>query len=439
MSTKKPNKISGLRLVKWFVLLLREPLRSLQKVVATKGKVVEFNGGKYQKLYFVSDPEYVKHILKTNKDNFKRSPVIKALQPLLGNGIFISEDQTWQEQRNLLKPAFHDKVIQQFEDIILQECDRLILDWKYSEQSIDIEKDIEKLMLRILFETQFCKGIKVDYKEIQRAHLDVLEQTSIRNQKVTFYKNRIRKRFGFATRSKAPSTAILYLHAVAKHVIAFGQNNRESCSYWLNDMFELGISEKEITDQILNFIFAGYDTTASALSWSLYCLATNPNEQDKCRIEARSTDIRFSYLSSLSFIKKCVQESMRLYPPVWSIHRQSVAEDTISGIEYPAASYFMICAYTLQRDPDYWEDADNFQPERFAPENNRGNAFQYIPFGQGERVCIGQSLAVMEAQLILAKLLTAVSFSYSKRNAPKIVPGIIMKSVGGIRLDMQSL
>lgn len=432
----KLPKISGVALLKWFARLYVRPLESLEKVVATVGKVVAFDGGKYQKLHFVSDPAYIKHILKTNKANYKRSPVIKALRPLLGNGIFISENKDWQSQRSHLKPSFHEHVILQFESIIQEECDILCNDWKHTPGIRDVEADMEMLMLRILVRTQFCDGIEVDYKEIHRAHNEVLSQTSIRNQKIKFYANRFRKFVGFSTSVTPQSTAVTYLDTVARHIIAFARNNRKNCSYWLNDMFDRHVDEAEIRDQILNFIFAGYDTTASALTWTLYCLATNVVNQNECQQEAQNTQSTFANLSKLQITKQCFQESIRLYPPVWSIHRQSMAKDDIESQPFDAQTYFMICAYTLHRDPDYWVSPADFKPERFSSENMRGKAFQYIPFGQGERVCIGQSLAIMESQLIVSNLLREFHLTYNQKKPPQITPGIIMKTRSGLLLDV---
>ncbi len=431
----KLPKISGFTLVKWFGLLLVQPLESLEKLVRKVGKVIEFDGGKYQKLHFVSEPEYIKHILKTNKANYKRSPVIKALRPLLGNGIFISEDKIWQSQRSHLKPSFHEQVIQQFESIILDECDSLCKTWTHSAGKNDVEASMEMLMLRILVRTQFCDGIEVDYKEIQRAHSEVLDQTSIRNQKIKFYTNRLRKQIGLSVKSDQ-STAVRYLDTVAKHIIAFARNNRKKCSYWMNDMFDRDVDDDEIRDQIVNFIFAGYDTTASALTWTLYCLATNPTNQNDCRQESLKTTNTFADLSNLQTTKQCIQESMRLYPPVWSIHRQSEEKDEIDKQQFDAHTYFMICAYTLHRDPDFWEKPADFIPQRFSADNMRGKAFQYIPFGQGERVCIGQSLAIMESQLILSILLRQFTFTYKQTKPPQITPGIIMKTRRGLFLEV---
>lgn len=432
-------KISGFRLLKLVPALLTNPLPALQKVIKKYGKIIEFNGGKHQQLYLVSDPESVKYILKTNKDNFKRSPVIKALQPLLSNGIFISEDDVWKSQRQQLKPAFHDQVIRDFETVILEETESTINHWKQEKHAINIEPDVSSLMLRILIRTQFCKNIELDVKEIQRAHLDVLKQTSIRNQKVEFYLKKFKKSLGIKPKSTKPTKALQYLHTVATYVISYGRTHRSECSYWLKEMIETNQSEDEIKDQILNFLFARYDTTASALSWSLYCLSTEVEEQSICRTDTTDLQVGFGQLGQLSYLKNCIQESMRLYPPVWSIHRQSVAADIMNGHAFDAGSYFMICGYTMHRDPELWDDANRFKPVRFDGDQMRGKAFQYIPFGQGERVCIGQSLAIMEMQLILGRLLQQFEFGYSNRKEPGIVPGIIIKSKAGIWLDVTQL
>jgi cytochrome P450 len=424
-------------LVKLVYPLLKRPLPTLAKVVDKYGSMVEFNGGKYQQLFLVSDPEAVKYILKTNKDNFKRSPVIKALKPLLGDGIFISEGTTWKDQRQALKPAFHDSVIAQFEAVILEETQLLIETWSNRPHPIDIEEDIELLMLKILIKTQFCSSVKLDVEEIQRAHLEVLEKTSIRNQKVGFYVNKLRKSVGLSSKKKRTNTAVAYLDVVAKKIITHGQNHMEECSYWLRAMLEANVNENEIRDQILNFIFAGYDTTASALSWALYSLSTHNNEQTKCRKEGSIVPVEFKNIGQLKYTKNCIQESLRLYPPVWSIHRQSTEPDTIADHDFKAQSYFMICLYTMHRDKNVWEHPDVFDPNRFNGDGLRGKAFQYLPFGQGERVCIGQSLAILEMQLIIGKLLQAFEFDYNESKPPEIVPGIIMKSKAGIWLNVK--
>ncbi len=436
MSRKIP-KISGIKLVRYIYPLLSKPLDTLESIILKKGGVVEFNAGKYQQLFLIADEEVIKQMLKTNKENYKRSPVIKALKPLLGNGIFISETDTWSIQRQFLKPAFHDKLIREYEKEIMSETNALVDKWSNVKSPHNIEPDIERLMLSLLIKTQFCKSLELDIKRIIKAHNKILIQTSIKNQKLDFFKNQVRKAVTLKPKYKAPTKHQKYLQTIADSIIEHGKAHLDDCSYWLRGMIEGEFSQQEIRDMILNFIFAGYDTTASALSWTLYALSKNQREQSIAKTEAKKTTINFASLSKLNYIKKVVQESMRLYPPVWSIHRKSEVADIACGYTFSEDSYFMISPYLVHRNPSMWQNPEDFNPERFSLENMRGKAFSYIPFGQGERVCIGQSLAIMELQLIVGTLLKKFTFSYSKTKKPTIVPGIIMKSKSGIELDIR--
>ncbi|MCB9262422.1 MAG: cytochrome P450 [Flavobacteriales bacterium] len=422
MSARIP-KISGLRLLLVALRLLKKPLNTLQHLTLKKGSVIEFYAGKHQQLFLINDAEAIKYILKENKENFKRSPVIKALKPLLGNGIFISEDKDWAEQHKLLKPAFHDTIIKTYLEVVEQECSQLVDKWK-TKKYLNIEPDIELLMLKILWKTQFVKDFEPDFQKIIVAQSTILEFTNIKTQKLNYFK----KKLGLKGTLQSVDAEIDYLIALANEVIKFAKRNPQKAGYWLQKMILEEKSNLEMKDMILNFIFAGYDTTASALSWSLFALANQPLVQQKLRKE-----------NDESYLKMVIQEAMRLYPPVWSIHRQSEKADSFLGYHFGAKSYFMICVYTLHRQPGYWQKPNEFYPEHFLPENIKGKAFQYIPFGQGERICIGKPLAMMELQIVLPKLLQHFLFEIRSAEMPEIVPGIIMKSKKGIWLDLSYL
>lgn len=427
-------KISGLRLLKYVWPLYKKPLPTLQNIVDTYGHLIEFNAGKHQQLFFVSDAESVKHILKTNKSNFKRSPVIKALKPLLGNGIFISENATWKEQHKQLRPAFHESIIREYETAVSQEVQTLLDKWGGQTTFISIEEDIELMMLRMLVKTQFSSTIELDYQKILRTHKTVLEETSIKWQKIDFFINKVRKSIGLKPKSKKNSSAVEYLHQVATDIINHIQNDPNSGGYVIKEMIVNNDDETAIRDLILNLIFAGYDTTASALSWTLLALAENIEEQEKVHNEIKDTNITFRSISQFEYSKMAIQEAMRLYPPVWSIHRRSEQGDELKGVKFNGGSYFMICVYTLHRDAEVWLRPNSFYPNHFLPENIRGKAFQYIPFGQGERICIGKPLAMNELQYILPMLLQKFKFTKANNKQVDIHPGIIIKSKAGIKL-----
>lgn len=421
-------KISGLRLLRYVTPLLKQPLETLQNITNKFGNVVEFNAGKYQQLYFVSDERFVKHILKTNKQNYRRSPVIKALSPLLGNGIFISEDEKWKSQQQTIKPGFHEKIIAEFAQLVNQKTEELIQTWNKEHGLFNIETSIERCMLDILVQSQFCSGLQLDLDKIIQAHKQILDSTNIKNQKLHFFANRARKAVGIRTKAMQV-LGITYLNKVAEDIIAYSKNHPEQCGYWMKTMIENNQPDEDIKDMVLNFLFAGYDTTASALSWSLFLLAKHPEIQKKVRKNSEE--------NSDVYIKQVVQECLRLYPPVWSIHRQSVEDDVIEGISFPANSYFMICSHTLHRDPIIWSNPNSFNPERFTPDLLKGKAFQYIPFGQGERLCTGKPLALMQLHQMITQIVKSVDLYYEGKSDPVVDPGIIIKSKNGISLEVK--
>ncbi|MBO6516204.1 MAG: cytochrome P450 [Bacteroidia bacterium] len=436
MDIKSIPSIRGLNLLRNAAPLIRRPLPRLQELVQKKGKIIEFNGGKHQQLFFISDAEAVRHILKTNKKNFKRSPVIKALKPLLGDGIFISEGETWKAQHSEMKPSFHEAQIRSYEAVVREELQDLIDSWSTHKMAFVIEKDIECMMLRIMVRSLLVCDLELDYTEIVRHQNDVLEKTSIQTQKIQAFQQSFRKRAGLPPRRKKELTSATRLAQIATKILEHGRSHPEKCCFLLASMLNQNRSDASIRDAILNLIFAGYDTTASALSWTLFALANHPEEQEKVLTEVGENSISVRDITAHPYTKQVVQEAMRLYPPVWSIHRQSVEETSFCGYQFPANGYFMICSYTLHRDPEYWEHPNLFYPDHFLPENMKGKAFQYIPFGQGERICIGRPMAMMELQFMVPTLLQKFEFS-TNQSKPDIKPGIIIKSRNGIRLSVQ--
>ena len=172
------------------------------------------------------------------------------------------------------------------------------------------------------------------------------------------------------------------------------------------------MDDRQLRDEVIALFLAGHETTANALSWAFYPLATHPEAVEKLREElgeVLGTDdgIRTPTLEDLprlTYTRMVVDETLRLCPPAWITNRQAAAEDEILGHPIPAGAFVMLSPYVLQRHPDYWERPDAFGPERAAPDRGNGRPrFAYFPFG-GPRQCIGQAMALVEAQLVLATL-----------------------------------
>jgi cytochrome P450 len=170
------------------------------------------------------------------------------------------------------------------------------------------------------------------------------------------------------------------------------------------------MTDDQIRSEALTFLIAGHETTATALTWTCVVLATHPDVQQRARAEAvrvlGDRDPTLADLSRLAYTRMVIEESMRLYPPIWAITRQVVGEDEIGGFRIPAKSMIVLSQYVTHRHPDFWPDPDRFDPERFNPEHTAHRPKgAYFPFLAGPHQCIGMEFAMAEMRLIIAMLL----------------------------------
>jgi cytochrome P450 len=168
-----------------------------------------------------------------------------------------------------------------------------------------------------------------------------------------------------------------------------------------------GMSDQQLRDEVLTFLFAGYETTASALMWTWYALSQYPSVEKRLREElAAALDGRiptFEDLRSLPYSRMVLEESMRLYPPGWGFERCAIGDDEIGGYHIPTGSLLFLCPYVTHRHPAFWDTPEEFDPERFTSERSAGRPrYAYFPFGGGPRQCIGNEFAMMECQLVVA-------------------------------------
>lgn len=170
-----------------------------------------------------------------------------------------------------------------------------------------------------------------------------------------------------------------------------------------------GMTDKQIRDEIVTLFLAGHETTANALDWTWYLLAKHPEAEKQLHEELdrvlQGTPPEMADLKRLPYTEQVIKESMRLYPPIWNMSRQAMADVEIGGYIIPKGSEVNTVTYVMHHDPRWWDEPERFIPERFSPEAEKQTPkMAYLPFSSGPRVCIGNSFAMMEARLILATI-----------------------------------
>jgi len=200
------------------------------------------------------------------------------------------------------------------------------------------------------------------------------------------------------------------------------------------------LSDSEIEDQILTFIGAGQETTSRAMSWMFYLLSQDTDARAKLEAEIDALDMALpaeDWGQHLPWSMACFEETMRLYPPAPVISRQAIEDDTVGDLHIPSGGAVMINQWTLHRHEKLWEYPNRFMPQRFLPENRASiDRFQYIPFGLGHRVCIGQRFAMQEAAILIALIAKNYRFDYAGDNPPWPVMRITLQADNGMPMTV---
>lgn len=427
-----PN-FSRLKLIVWLIPFYNDFLNSSAKFIFKYGDLIHLKFSNYYNILLVNHPEHVKHVLK-NDETYSRKRVLGSLSDLLGNGLFGSEGPLWEQQHKLIKPALHEKMMANYMHIIERETQILIDEWntKSNEATpVDIEYDTNVLMLKILLKTQFCDAKDVDYHSIIVNLRIFLKEKNPQKVYSTQFKNQVYRLLRLKqSKNKSAQIALDNLERIIQNIRNTANKNEHSKGLLLNILDNAQsdgiLSETQVVDEIKNFIFAGFDTTASVLTWSLYSFAKEKQV---------AVDLKNNLLNGDNeYLKKYFQEVMRLYPPVYSLVRVCRNDDNLNGFLIKKGKWVGINVYALHRNPKFWENPEAFDPNRFSSENMKGKAFLYIPFGQGRRACIGKPLAMAELQTIFPKLVEQFDFELTDNSTPKISPDTIIKSKNKLML-----
>jgi cytochrome P450 len=404
---------------------LREnPLRFLTDLAHRHGDVVEFRVGPYR-CVFLRHPDAVKHVLVDNNHNYdKQTRGYDVLRAFLGNGLLTSEGDFWRRQRRIAQPAFHRKRIAGFASTIVDDTQEMLDRWDHTAglgHTLDVAHEMMTLTLRIVATTLFTTDVKRVSEEVGNA-VTVLNEWADKTLDSLWpigfpTPGNLRAR-GFAKR----------LDVIIADIIARRRRGEQGDAQDLLAMLMEakdadtgeGMTDRQLRDEVMTIFLAGHETTANALAWTFYLLSTHPHVERRVREELdRVLGDRppaLEDLGQLRYLKQVLEESMRLYPPAWTIDRHTIDDDIVMGYRIRKDSLLLVSPFVTHRHPAFWPNPEGFDPERFAPELEEARPrYAYFPFGGGPRMCIGSNFAMMEAQLITASVL--------QRFRPWLVPG----------------
>jgi cytochrome P450 len=382
----------------------RDALGLLTRVTRDYGDLVHIRLG-LTPTVVVGHPELVEEVLVTRNHDYRKSQSTRRLGSLLGKGLLLSEGDFWLRQRRLMQPAFHrQRLARMAEDMIAAASDT-VDHWRDGDvRAVNLE--MMELTLRIVGRTLFGTDVGEDLERIRRSSFALSEHFRSR-----LYSLMILLPDNVPTPGNRRYQAARHdLDALVYRIVGERRRAADPGSDLLGLLLSAtddsghGMQDRQLRDEVMTLLLAGHDTTALALTWAFVLLAQNPAAAqplyDELEGDRRLTpeDAR-----ALPYTDRVVTETLRLYPTAWAIGRETLRDTTIGGRPVRKGTTVLIVPWTIHRDPRFFEAPDEFRPNRWTDGlAERLPRFAYVPFGGGQRVCIGSSFAQMEATLLLA-------------------------------------
>jgi len=395
-------KISLINLVRF----RRNSLGFLKQIYQEYGDIVHFKMGPLR-ILLLNHPDYIKEVLSTQQSNFVKGRPLEMAKELLGEGLLTSEGEFHKRQSRIIQPAFHRKMMGTYAPAMTEYALRLMNKWEDG-MSVDMMQEMIKMSTGIAGKTMFNVDIEEEAPEINQALDAVMGLFDRVSLPFAEYLLKIPLpgtiRF-FRAKSKLDHT----IYKVIRERREIKLNNGDLLSLLLKEQEEGEMSDRQIRDEALTLFLTGFDTTSLALTWTWYLISQHPQVEAELHEELdRVLQGRLPTLEdypNLKFTRMVFAESMRLYPPIYIIARQAVEAFTIGEYEVPKKTIVLVSPYLIHHDSRFHSNPEVFNPHNWDDRPGiQHPRYEYFPFSEGPRSCIGQHYAWLEGVMILASI-----------------------------------
>ncbi|NWH83460.1 CP4B1 protein, partial [Aegithalos caudatus] len=412
----------------------------------------------------IHHPEYAKSIL--GRTDPKASVPYKFLLPWIGKGLLVLEGSKWFQHRKMLTPAFHYDVLKSYVTLMSDSVKVMLDKWDKritERKSVELFQDVSLMTLDSIMKCAFSFNSSCQTQSDSHYYIKAVFDLSylLSNRIQTFsFKDVF---YGLTHKGRKFQAACQLAHTHTDKVIQERKMLLSSeeeldkiqkkrhldfldillCS---KDANGVGLSDEDLRAEVDTFMFEGHDTTASGISWLLYCMSLHPEHQQRCREEIQGIlgdrdSIGWEDLGKMTYTTMCIKESLRLFPPVPAVSRQLSKPVTFpDGRSLPAGCQVGLNIFAIHRNRDVWEDPEVYDPLRFSPENSaQRHSHAFMPFSAGSRNCIGQQFAMNEMKVALALTLLRFQLYPDPSKLPIMIPQIVLRSSNGIHLQLKKI
>jgi cytochrome P450 len=358
-------------------------------------------------VFYLRDPDLIREILVTFASNFHKNRGWERAQSLLGKGLITSEDELHRQQRKLIQPIFHHCHLKNLSGVMRERTCERTASWSAG-QKLNLSEEMHRLTQIIVGEALFGTDVGDQTSRVSQLMETILE---------TFFLY-----LGHPALRRA-ADARRELGEIIQAVIDQRRQTNKVGPDLLTLLFAaqdpntgFGMSDEQLRDEVMTLFLAGHETSANALSWTIYLLTQHPEIAEQVATEVCSV----TNGSELSLLSRVIRESLRLFPPAWAIGRRAVNDLQFAGVTIPKGATVLACQWAMHRCDRYFPNPTKFDPDRWTPEFQRTlPKYAFFPFGGGPRSCIGEGFAWMELEIVLTEILRRWRF--------EIVPGQIVR------------
>jgi cytochrome P450 len=432
---RRTPPISGLGPARRAVRFVREPLDFLDELRGEESGLIHARLAVGPSLWFVTDPGLIQQVLVHDDKRYRR-PDIQSTRTtrLTENGLIESDGELWRDQRDRLQPLFGPDRISEYATAIGEETEALLRSWSDGEE-IDLLEEMTALTVRIIARALFSRELTdeegkrfVRANEVIGAEFEVSPATLVRQ-------------FAPTSASQQYQKAIAELHEWADGIIAERRRVADPPQDLITTLLQaerdpdVELPPNQVRDEVLTFLFAGHETTALALTYALWFVSQDSEITEEVRTETRTvldTDQAvptWGDLGKLTATERVVREALRLRPPSWGVFRQARATSRLGGTRVERGDYLVLPQWTVHRDARHFDRPETFDPGRWA-DRQASETTAYFPFGGGPHACIGGQLALTEAQIVLAALLSEFRFDTGTKSLGELRPAGVLQPAG---------
>jgi cytochrome P450 len=407
-----------------------ETLQLLTDLQGRYGNFLAMTKPNGRRAYFINEADQVRRLLVRHHGKYIKGPGFERVKMLLGNGLIVSDGETWRRSRRMIQPAFTRQNIHRLIGLMADCAMARVERWMpIAEQGapLDITREMSDFALELILRCIFGHDYETRILGAGENPFGFLSKESERNLRIVMQVRETRALILDIIRERrargsgwAPDFLSMYMEATDKE----GE----------------GFSDEELLDEIVTLIVAGYETSAGTLNWSWYLLAKHPQAEESLLAEARlslpaAEAVDQDSVTGMTYAQQLLEETLRLYPPVWIFSRRAVEDDELAGFDVATGTDIYLSPYILHRTAEYWPDPERFDPDRFAPGTSYSKGERpYFPFSLGPRRCLGEYFSFLEMKIHLGLLIQRFHMTLVGDDDPELDLGINLRTRRSILL-----